>query len=231
MLNRNNEKGRSMVEMMGYMAVGIALVASVGRLVANAFDEYKYSRAYIQLTELVNGIVKAAAIDADYQDVVERINGQKTQDNENKEGQKLIPSSYRRIGNTLLHAFGGTVTISLPPVDSSLNLGEAVNDAEDETAHSDKLAITYEGLTRRQCIEMALKDWQNDRNVDLYAVVINSTNYWYWPIYTGLTESPDNVCNTPDNTLPVRRFCVAGDNDSKGQCNKEKGNVIMWIFN
>lgn len=225
MLKRDNETGRSMVEMMGYMAVAISLVASVGHLVAKAFDDYKYSKAYIQLTDLVDSIVQAAAIDADYQEVVKMMNGESVDAKKNAEGQKMIPSSYRRIGKTLYHAFGGKVTISLPPVDGAIDLGEAINDAEDETAHSDKLAITFEGLNRKQCIEMSLKDWNNNKNIDLYAIIINSTNYWYWPAYTSFS-------GTTDNTLPVTRVAVAGTGDSdEGQCNRDKNNSIMWIFN
>ena len=229
MLRRDDEKGRSMVEMMGYMAVAISLVASVGHLVAKAFDEYKYSKAYIQLSDLVGSIVRASAIDADYQEVVKMVNGESIEASKNKEGQKLIPGSYRRIGNTLYHAFGGKVTISLPPVDGGINLGEAINEAEDETAHSDKFAVTFEGLTRKQCIEMALKDWNNNKNIDLYAIIINSAHYWYWPAYTVFTEVEGVVV---DNTLPVTRVAVTGTgDDDEGQCDREINNSIMWIFN
>lgn len=229
MIRRDNEKGRSMVEMMGYMAVAISLVAAVGHLVAKAFDEYKYSKAYIQLTDLVESVIQASAIDADYQEVVKMVNGESVDANKNKEGQKLIPGSYRRIGDTLYHAFGGKVTISLPPVDGGINLGEAINDAEDETAHSDKFAITFEGLSRKQCIEMSLKDWNNNKNIDLYAIIINSMHYWYWPAYTAFTEVDGVVA---DNTLPVTRVAVTGTGGSdEGQCNRDTDNSIMWIFN
>ena len=212
----DNEQGRSMIEMMGYMAVAMAFVVSVGNLVAHTMEEYKYSKAYVQLTDLATGVVRAAAIDADYKEVVDGINDGVSQ------YTKIIPASFRRKGANIYHAFGGDVDISLPPADADLNLGEAVS-SDEETAHSDKFAITFNGLTRRQCIEMAMKDWQNNKNIDLYAIVINSNNYWYWPAYTTYTD---------DNTLPVTRVDVTGTDDSDlGQCNRDTDNVIMWIFN
>ena len=44
-LSKKYESGRSMVEMMGYMAIAIVLTASVGQLVYKAFGDYKFSKA------------------------------------------------------------------------------------------------------------------------------------------------------------------------------------------
>ena len=69
----------------------------------------------------------------------------------------------------------------------------------------------------------------NNKNIDLYAIIINSNNYWYWPAYTTFTEVEGVVA---DNTLPVTRAAVAGtDINDKGQCDRDTNNVIMWIFN
>lgn len=218
MINRNNENGRSMVELMGYMGVTIAVVAGIGHLVANAFDNYKYSKAYIQLTDLAGGIVRAAAVDADYANVVSMVN-----DITNAEGQRIIPASFGRTANGLVNAFGGRVTISLPP-ETGVILDEGVMHDDGSVTHSDKFAISFEGLSRKQCIEMAMKDWDNNHNIDLYAIIINTNNYWYWPVYT--------QGSTDDNTLPVKRSAVTGTGSGDlGQCDQATDNVIMWLFN
>ena len=223
MVNKNNEKGRSMIEVMGYMGVVIAVVAGVGHLVANAFDSYKYSKAYIQLTDLASGIVKAASVDADYKEVIAMVNGTHSEEFKNREGQKIVPASFVRRDNGFINAFGGKVTVSLPP-ETGVILDEGVTRDDGTVVHSDKFAIAFEGLSRKQCIEMALKDWENNHNIDLYAIIINTNKYWYWPVYTLGTDD--------DNTLPVKRSAVTGtSNDDMGQCDRENDNVIMWIFN
>lgn len=223
MVNKNNEKGRSMIEVMGYMGVVIAVVAGIGHLVANAFDNYKYSKAYIQLTDLAGGIVRAAAVDADYREVIKMVNGTHDEALKNREGQRIIPASFGRTANGLINAFGGKVTVSLPP-ETGVILDEGVTQDDGSVMHSDKFAIAFEGLSRKQCIEMAMKDWENNHNIDLYAIIINTNNYWYWPVYT--------QGSTDDNTLPIKRSAVTGTgNGDMGQCDQDTDNVIMWIFN
>lgn len=201
------QSGRSMVEMMGYMAVVMVLMASIGRIVANAYGEYKLSKASVQLTELSSAIIKASAIDLDYSEVVSMINGPYSSDVKKAEGLKMIPSSFRTSsdtnGNKIYNAFGKLVSVGV---------------TEDK-----KLSIRYEGLTRDQCIALAMKDWINNKVADLYSITINNDNVWVWPIYS-IGDS------TGDNFLPVKRSVVAGvDND--GQCDKATGNIIMWVFN
>ena len=185
-ISRNTQSGRSMVELMGYMAVVITVVAAVGNMVANAFDEYKYSKAYTQLNDLVNSFVRASAIDDGYADVVD-----------NKEELNLIPSSYKNVDGHYYHIFGGEMNVD----------------------GTEQLTITYDNLSKKQCVELALKDWENNRNVDLYAIIINDTS-WYWPVYTSNVE----------NSLPVKRSSVAGTGENNGQCRGDN-NTIKWIFN
>ena len=203
-----SENGRSMVEMMGYMAVMLALITMIGRIVTNAFDEYKYSKASLQLTDLADAIARAAAVEPNYSDIVKMVNGTHEDAAKNQQGLKIIPGTFRLVGRKILHAFGGEVKVDLPP---------------SEIGGNDKFAIKMEGLKKRQCVEMAMKDWSKNQNVDLYAVIINKTNYWYWPVYSGEV----------DNVLPVTRVKLTGTGEvgSTAQCSKEKDNDIIWVFN
>lgn len=205
------ENGRSMVEMMGYMMVVMVFIVAVGRIVANAFDEYKFSRASLQLSEFASTISRAGAVDPDYSDVIAMIKGTynkgTTQQNnlKNKEGLKLIPLSYKMLDREIRHAFGGLVTVDVV------------------SGNNNRFYIMYSGLERRQCIELALKNWEKNKYVDLYSIVINDEYSWYWPIYNvaeGLKEF----------SLPTTRSAIAGIDDN-GQCSKTHGNTIMWIFN
>ena len=235
---RNEQRGRSMVEMMGYIAVVMTLLVSIGHIISSAFGDYKFSKANIQITELANSITKAGAIEEDYSLIVGMINNTAGTAAQKAEGLKLIPSSFRVVGRKIYHAFGGLVEIKIPA-------------ASDVIGESGKFAITYHNLNKNQCIDLAMKNWLNNQYADLYAIVINgsSGSAWYWPAYTNLTndteeteeedseESAENavtstVCKIC--TLPVQRAEVAGTSmtdNNDGQCKDHNNNTIMWVFN
>ncbi len=211
-LIRKYESGRSMVEMMGYMAVAIVLTASVGQLVYKAFGDYKFSKASIQLTELANVISRAGAVDANYINVVNMIMGQSEKATDNAEGLKMIPSSFR-VRNTgtrvIYHAFGGQVTVNSTNPSDTLAVGA-------------KFMITFDGLNKKQCIDLAMKDWSKNKYSDLDSMVINDTYHWYWPIYG--TDETSHIY-----ALPATREAIVGVNDD-GQCSEDT-NKIQWYFN
>lgn len=154
----NNQKGRSMVEMMGYIAVVIAITVSIGYIISKAFGDYKYSKASLQVSDLADAITKAGAIEPNYEEIVDMVSGL------TDEGKKIIPSSYRINGGNIYHAFGGLVTIEHPNDDVT------------------KFAIIFDNLNRNQCIELAMKDWTHNKYTDLFSITVNNTQ-WNWPAY------------------------------------------------
>ena len=210
---RKYESGRSMVEMMGYMAVAIVLTASVGQLVYKAFGDYKFSKANLQLTELANMISRAGAVEPDYVGIVSMLNGTSSRTADNQEGAKMIPSSFRVRsvaggGRQIFHAFGGQVTIGTAP---------------ETGTNGAKFSITFSGLDTRQCTDLALKDWSKNKYANLDSIVINDTYHWYWPIYG--TDENANIF-----TFPVRREALVGETAADaGQCGQTV-NTVQWFF-
>lgn len=198
MNNTITQSGRSMIEVMGYMAAVMAVIAGVSKIITGSYNQYKLSKASIQVSDLASVIVKASTVDPNYDDTVDAI--KKGTDI----GRRLLPSSFK-MGNDkkIYHAFGGEATLGI------LN---------------DKFTITFTGLTREQCIELGMKEWINNKIVDLYGIDING-NKWAWPIYADTTSGI--------SALPTKRSALAGkDLNDNGQCNKPgKSNSIMWIFN
>lgn len=223
MLKRQNQNGRSMVEVMGYMVVGMFLIAGVAKVVTSAYGEYKLSQASMQISDFAGTIVKASAADASYTEIVNIINGKSpdgtgsTQtDLQKKERKRLIPRSYRLVGegtsSKLYNVFGNEVKISVPSDDFSDHPG-------------DQFAIQFMSLDRDQCITLMSKEWTNNRVVDLYAIVLNGSHYWFWPVYHPIAESNEHA-------LPVKMADVAGTGsgtNADGLCANE--NNIMWVFN
>ncbi len=178
------DAGRSMVEVIGYISVLMVITASIGKMVTNAYSDYKMSKATLQVTELAGAISKAGAIDVNYDEVVNMINGDASlSDVKKAEGLKFIPTSFRHNGHKIYHAFGGVVEVS---------------------ASNNKFSFTFTKLERNQCIELAVKDWSKDRFADLYSIQINTHDTLYWPVYSG----------SSDNALPVTRAIAAGVTDN-----------------
>lgn len=198
MNNTITQSGRSMIEVMGYMAAVMAVIAGVSKIITGSYNQYKLSKASIQVSDLAGAIVKASTVDPNYDDTVDAI-----KQGTNK-GRRLLPSSFKMDNDKkIYHAFGGEATLGI------LN---------------DKFTITFTGLTREQCIELGMKEWINNKIVDLYGIDING-NKWAWPIYADTTSGI--------SALPTKRSALAGkDLNDNGQCNKPgKSNSIMWIFN
>lgn len=217
MNNTITQSGRSMIEVMGYMAAVMAVIAGVSKIITGSYNQYKLSKASIQVSDLAGAIVKASAVSASYVETVDMINGKSENDTLNKEGLKIIPSSFRVVkgssGNSIYHAFGGEVTLGHPPYENEHHTCCDLN----------KFYIKFENLTREQCIELGMKEWINNKIVDLYGIDING-NKWAWPIYADTTSGI--------SALPTKRSALAGkDLNDEGQCKPGKSNSIMWIFN
>ncbi len=207
------QAGRSMIEMMGYLMVAMGVIIAIGRIVSSAFDNHKYSTASLQLTELVGAMVRSSAIDVDYSEVVEKVrNGDR----------KLIPNSFRVAGTNIYHAFGGKVEVNIYDDDPT------------------KFYVRFANLSKKQCVELAMKDWRKNQYADLFAIFVNKTSAWYWQAYGnvngqavnaqsgGCTDSTNKIC-----ALPVSRVVLTGKNktDKNAQCKDNRENEIQWIFN
>lgn len=193
---KDNQHGRSMVEVIGYMGAVMAIVAGVGKMVSGAYNDYKISKASQQLSDLASAIVRASTTYPNYRETVQNINDRTS------EGLNLIPSTFRVAGSKTFHAFGGETTLG---------------------TRDNMFYIRYDGLTREQCIELGMKDWINNKIVDLAFLIVNDID-WCWPA----NKESENDCPT----LPTKRSILAGaDDNDDGQCNKETDNFIIWYFN
>ncbi len=193
---KDNQHGRSMVEVIGYMGAVMAIVAGVGKMVSGAYSDYKISKASQQLSDLASAIVRASTTYPNYRETVQNINDRTS------EGLNLIPSTFRVAGSKTFHAFGGETTLG---------------------TRDNMFYIRYDGLTREQCIELGMKDWINNKIVDLAFLSVNDID-WCWPA----NKESENDCPT----LPTKRSILAGaDDNDDGQCNKETDNFIIWYFN
>lgn len=164
MMYKDNEKGRSMLEMMGYMAAVMSLIAGISKMIVGAYGDYKMGEGVRQVSELSDVISKFVVVEGNA-DIIEKINANP---------KKYLPESYRVVNGEILHTFGGKVEIK-------------------NIENKRRFSIFFHELNEEQCIELAMKDWQINRVSDLYSMSIDNVPY-YWEIYVDNCNEEPNKC-------------------------------------
>ena len=136
-MRKVNENGRSMVEMLGVLA--IIGVLSAGGLAgySKAMFKHKLNSTMDQLTMLVTNIRTMYGTQDNYKDL--------TAAQAIKLG--IIPAAMKNGSNALVSPFKGTVTLATIKADQA----QAINDSG--------FSVTYAGLPAEACIALATADW------------------------------------------------------------------------
>lgn len=206
-----NEIGRSMVEMMGYMAVAMSVIIAIGKIVTSVFNEHKYSQATIQLGDLATAISKAGAMEKDYSEV---------------SFNQYIPESYRVVGEKIFHVFGGEVSVGV--------LSDRDKDKFSITFYGLKrrqcIELGMKDWRHNQSVDLYA---EGINGTFLYWPVYSADEDGH--TYSGATDAENGGFNTNENderSLPMKRAVIAGtDENDNGLCDRELGNVVTWVFN
>ena len=151
-----NENGRSMVEMLGVLAIiGVLSVGGIAGY-SKAMNKYKINKTTDQVSMLVANIRTLFSSQGNYEDL----------DNANAIKFGVVPEDMIKTGSNnaqiLSNAFGGEVTIEAAPARSN------VTDAEDA------FVITYEGLSAEACVTIATGDWGSGQASGLIGIAAGS---------------------------------------------------------
>ncbi|MCQ2735302.1 MAG: hypothetical protein MJ212_05085 [Alphaproteobacteria bacterium] len=145
---RQANSGRSMVEMMGVLA--IASVLSIGGLAGytKMMNQYKINKSIEQISNMAAKISTIGSQSSSYEGL----------SNQSAVKFNAVPSEAV-IGNgtSLENAFGGAIVISSAPLFS---------DGTDTLAYT----ITYTGLPEDVCIALGSHDWAHGSNMSLIGV-------------------------------------------------------------
>lgn len=141
---RNDESGRSMVEILGVLAiVGVLSVGGIAGY-SKAMAKFKLTKAQDQLQMMVMNIRTAYATSPGFPDL----------DTEHVIEYKLAPAEMMVNSKNLLNAFGGKVY-----VEATENL---------ERNSDGAFAILYAGLGKDACVSLATSDWGSDGLIGIY---------------------------------------------------------------
>ncbi len=138
MISKNYQSGRSMIEMLGVLAIiGVLSVGGISGY-SKAMAKYKLTKAQDQMTMLLMNIRAAYATSPSYSDLT----------TENVANWNLAPSDMV-VGTSLYSTFGGAVTVA------ASGTGNVY------------FSITMEGLSDDACRSLATFDWGADGLVSI----------------------------------------------------------------
>ena len=149
-----NENGRSMVEMLGVLAIiGVLSVGGIAGY-SKAMNKYKINKTTDQVSMLVANIRTLFSSQGNYQGL----------DNEQAKKFGVVPNDmYTKVSSDdIKNAFGGKVFIYDSPARAGVD-GEA-------------FIVEYNGLTSEACVTVATGDWGSGQSSGLIGIAAAGTS-------------------------------------------------------
>ena len=149
-LNRSEQNGRSMVEMLGVLAIiGVLSVGGIAGY-SKAMTKFKINKSMDQISMLVANIRTLFSGQRNYSGL----------NNTNAIAFGIIPGEMDGGGSVITNAFSGNVTISTAAVNSNADAA---------------FTIKYEGLGQEACVTMATSDWGSGSSSGLVNMSVSNT--------------------------------------------------------
>ena len=171
---KNEQSGRSMVEMLGVLAIiGVLSVGGISGY-SKAMAKYKLTKAQDQMAMILINIRTAFASSPSYADL----------DNTNAILMNIVPSDMLPgglgTGSTIKNAFGGDVSIDAAGTDNT------------------QFTITYEDLGKEACVSLLTSDWGTD---GLVSIVMGSLSGGPSDKITVTQAAGESGCAATGNTI------------------------------
>ena len=150
----NEQSGRSMIEMLGVLAIiGVLSVGGIAGY-SKAMNKFKTNKVADNVSMLVANIKTLYAQQNSYADL----------NNANAVSMGVVPDELGTDASNLTNAFNGPVDIH-------------VSDSTDTTNHDNKAFVIYFGkLSREACITLATNDWGSGYSSGLIAIKASATS-------------------------------------------------------
>ena len=150
-LNRSEQNGRSMVEMLGVLAIiGVLSVGGIAGY-SKAMTKFKINKSMDQISMLVANIRTLFSGQRNYSGL----------SNQNAISFGIIPGEMDGGGGVITNAFAGNVTI-----------GTAAQNGNADAAFT----IKYEGLGQEACVTMATSDWGSGSSSGLVNMTVSAAD-------------------------------------------------------
>ena len=200
-LSKNDQKGRSMVEMLGVLAIiGVLSVGGISGY-SKAMGKFKMTKAQDQMSMILMNVRTAFATSPSY----DGLNDQNALD------YGIVPSEMSNKGKegaTLVNAFGGAAHIfSCGEDDEYVACSQLLTgDMGDPKMY---FAISMTGLSKEECVTLGSVDWGSD---GLIGVTIGSKELG------------------PEDFPPTLASIASGCSEDKEANDMSSGNTITWTY-
>ena len=145
---KNEQSGRSMVEMLGVLAIiGVLSVGGIAGY-SKAMTKFKINKSMDQISMLVANIRTLFSGQRNYSGL----------SNKNAISFGIIPGEMDGGGSVITNAFAGKVTIATATVNTNADAA---------------FTIKYEGLGREACVTMATSDWGSGSSSGLVSMAVS----------------------------------------------------------
>ncbi len=183
---KTNESGRSMVEMLGVLAIiGVLSVGGIAGY-SKAMAKFKLTKAQDQITMTLMNVRTAYASSPTYEGMTSKLVG-----DYNLASSDMIVKDQDGSVTGLIGAFGGTVQVA------SCGGGECNCTLSEGSTADGYFCISMAGLTQDACVSLATSDWGADGLVGMTVGDGNQTSSTDLPMSmaTAVTQ-----CETDDTT-------------------------------
>lgn len=193
-----NESGRSMIEMLGVLAIiGVLSVGGIAGF-SKAMEKYRVNKTIQQVTMVAGNIRILFGSQKDYRDLPASYN-----DLDFYKRTKIVSEEMIE-GNNLVNPFSGYMYIA--------PFGRFT--ADDKKA----VLLTYTGIPQEACIDLATIDWNTGAGGGLVAVSVGTGSPSAAGMLSGCTGDYGAVCEG-EGVMSVSRavtYCTSSDNNTFG---------------
>ncbi len=198
----SEQHGRSMVEMLGVLAIiGVLSVGGIAGY-SKAMTKFKVSKSMDQISMLVANIRTLYSGQLDYEGLTTQVAAQ----------LGAVPSEMVKnmSEGTLVNPFGGGVTISA-------NENGAVS-------KNDSFIVSYSGIGREVCVALVTPDWGSGSSSGLVSITIANTES---EVEEGQVMAGTTYTHGEEKKkLPVPLAMASAEDTGCVELN----NVITWVY-
>lgn len=217
---KDNQSGRSMMEMLGVIAIiGVLTVGGIAGY-SKAMEKWHVNKTASQISYIVAHIRALYRGQMDYRGL------DSTSAPAIIDRTKAFPPEMGSNGN-YSNPFAGKVTAKV----SGKDYADNKNDNGEYISHSDDMAftLTYTGIPRAACIGLATIDWGTGSNGGMVALGIN-IKLDKVTLHTCLKSSNPSTSQTLGNMIICEGDGVMSPTDASIGCSSEGNNTMYFKF-
>lgn len=216
LLNKNNQKGATMMEALAVLTIISMLGMSIIKMIGSVFDMYNQSMITSEIKDLQKAITGKYQFNGTYKALFDGKSADQVA--QTLCSEKLAPFKMC-VNNKLFHSGKGAVTVE--PV-KIYNMSGGVID------NYGRYSILFDGLKNKTCMSIASINWAVKGSLILYKLEINKNKD-----FQGDSEKEalyKKTFDLPNNKTAETFVFPVKPEDVMGACSNKDDNSVKWTF-